>query len=70
VTRRFASRVLMLGKFVTGCSMLAPAGMSSELSERLDVGLQVGVRRSRAASCTACDRLPDATAQAVAGPDR
>jgi hypothetical protein len=32
VHRRFAPTALMLGNIVTGCSVLAPAGMLSELS--------------------------------------
>lgn len=40
VTRRFAPTSLMLGNIVTGCSVLAPAGMLHELSE----GLSVSVR--------------------------
>src|SRR5436305_4571912 len=38
--RRFAPTALMLGNFVTGCSVLAPAGMLHELS----VGLEVSIR--------------------------
>src|ERR1700709_1897293 len=33
VERRFAPTALMLGNIVTGCSVLAPAGMLSELSD-------------------------------------
>src|SRR5260370_22048873 len=40
VERRFAPTALMLGNFITGSSILAPAGMLSELSE----GLQVSIR--------------------------
>src|SRR5437879_3722997 len=40
VERRFAATALMLGNFITGTSILAPAGMLSELSE----GLQVSIR--------------------------
>src|SRR6266567_12867 len=40
VERRFAPTALMLGTFITGTSILAPAGMLSELSE----GLQVSIR--------------------------
>jgi MFS transporter, DHA1 family, inner membrane transport protein len=40
VTRRFAPTSLMLGNFVTGCSVLAPAGMLSELSTALDVSIR------------------------------
>jgi DHA1 family inner membrane transport protein len=32
VHRRFAPTALMLGNVITGCSVLAPAGMLSELS--------------------------------------
>jgi MFS transporter, DHA1 family, inner membrane transport protein len=39
VTRRFAPTSLMLGNFVTGCSVLAPAGMLSELSAGLDISI-------------------------------
>jgi MFS transporter, DHA1 family, inner membrane transport protein len=41
VTRRFAPTALMLGNFVTGCSVLAPAGMLGELSEGLNVTISV-----------------------------
>jgi MFS transporter, DHA1 family, inner membrane transport protein len=40
VTRRFAPTTLMLGNFVTGCSVLAPAGMLSELASGLDVTIR------------------------------
>ena len=40
VERRFAPTALMLGNIVTGCSVLAPAGMLSELS----LGLGVTIR--------------------------
>ena len=40
VERRFAPTALMLGNFITGTSILAPAGMLSELSG----GLQVSIR--------------------------
>src|SRR3954464_7496759 len=38
--RRFAPTALMLGNIVTGCSVLAPAGMLSELSTGLDVSIR------------------------------
>ena len=38
--RRFAPTALMLGNFVTGTSILAPAGMLSELSEGLGVTIR------------------------------
>ena len=38
--RRFAPTALMLGNIVTGCSVLAPAGMLSELSAGLDVSIR------------------------------
>src|SRR4051794_33457004 len=38
--RRFAPTALMLGNFVTGCSVLAPAGMLHELSAGLDVSVR------------------------------
>ena len=38
--RRFAPTALMLGNIVTGCSVLAPAGMLSELSSGLDVTIR------------------------------
>src|SRR5882724_9499076 len=38
--RRFAPTALMLGNVVTGCSVLAPAGMLKELSEGLDVSIR------------------------------
>jgi predicted MFS family arabinose efflux permease len=37
--RRFAPTALMLGNIVTGCAVLAPAGMLKELSEGLDVSV-------------------------------
>jgi DHA1 family inner membrane transport protein len=37
--RRFAPTALMLGNIVTGCSVLAPAGMLRELSDGLDVSI-------------------------------
>jgi len=40
VTTRFAPTALMLGNIVTGCAILAPAGMLSELSESLDVSIR------------------------------
>jgi predicted MFS family arabinose efflux permease len=39
LARRFAPTALMLGKVVTGCSVLAPTGMLSELASGLDVGI-------------------------------
>ena len=36
---RFAPTSLMLGNIVTGCSVLAPAGMLADLSEGLDVSI-------------------------------
>src|SRR5262245_58001321 len=38
--RRFAPTALMLGNIVTGCSVLAPAGMLAELSQALDVSVR------------------------------
>src|SRR5919206_1313924 len=38
--RRFAPTALMLGNLVTGCSVLAPAGMLVELSAGLDVAVR------------------------------
>jgi predicted MFS family arabinose efflux permease len=40
VERRFAPTALMLGNIVTGCSVLAPAGMLSELSSGLGVTIR------------------------------
>jgi len=40
VHRRFAPTALMLGNVITGCSVLAPAGMLSELSAGLDVTIR------------------------------
>jgi MFS transporter, DHA1 family, inner membrane transport protein len=40
VERRFAPTALMFGNIVTGCSVLAPAGMLSELSAGLDVTIR------------------------------
>ena len=37
---RFAPTALMLGNVVTGCSVLAPAGMLVELSSGLDVSIR------------------------------
>jgi predicted MFS family arabinose efflux permease len=37
---RFAPTALMLGNVVTGCSVLAPAGMLSELASGLDVSIR------------------------------
>ena len=39
-TRRFAPTALMLGNVVTGCAVLAPAGMLAELSAGLDVSIR------------------------------
>jgi len=38
--RAFAPTALMLGNFVTGCSVLAPAGMLAELATGLDVTIR------------------------------
>lgn len=38
--RRFAPTALMFGNIVTGCAVLAPAGMLKELSEGLDVSVR------------------------------
>src|SRR5437899_11762805 len=38
--RRFAPTALMLGNVVTGCAVLAPAGMLKELSSGLDVSIR------------------------------
>jgi DHA1 family inner membrane transport protein len=40
VERRFAPSALMFGNIVTGTSVLAPAGMLSELSSGLDVTIR------------------------------
>ena len=40
IHRRFAPTALMLGNVITGCSVLAPAGMLSELSEGLGVSIR------------------------------
>jgi predicted MFS family arabinose efflux permease len=37
--RRFAPTALMIGNIVTGCSVLAPAGMLSELSAGFDISI-------------------------------
>ena len=37
---RFAPTALMLGNIVTGCAVLAPAGMLKELSDGLDVSIR------------------------------
>jgi predicted MFS family arabinose efflux permease len=41
VERRFAPTALMLGNIVTGCSVLAPAGMLNQLSTDLGVSISV-----------------------------
>src|SRR5947209_13605521 len=38
--RRFAPTALMLGNFVTGCSVIGPAGMLSDLSASLGVSIR------------------------------
>src|SRR5947209_817918 len=38
--RRFAPTALMLGNFVTGCSVIGPAGMLHELSAGLDISIR------------------------------
>src|SRR5882757_6789691 len=38
--RRLAPTALMLGNVVTGCAVLAPAGMLKELSDGLDVSIR------------------------------
>src|SRR3954463_494266 len=38
--RRFAPTALMFGNIITGCSVLAPAGMLSELSSGLGVSIR------------------------------
>ena len=40
LARRFAPTALMFGNIVTGCAVLAPAGMLVELSAGLDVSIQ------------------------------
>jgi predicted MFS family arabinose efflux permease len=40
LARRFAPTALMLGNIVTGCAVLAPAGMLGELSSGLDVSIR------------------------------
>ena len=40
IARRFAPTALMLGNIVTGCAVLAPAGMLSELSSGLGVTIR------------------------------
>jgi predicted MFS family arabinose efflux permease len=40
LARRFAPTALMLGNIVTGCSVLAPAGMLSKLSSGLGVTIR------------------------------
>ena len=40
MSSRFAPTALMLGNFVTGCSVLAPAGMLPELSAGLGVSIR------------------------------
>ena len=42
--RRFAPTALMLGNLVTGCAVLAPAGMLKQLSEGLDVSVSSAIR--------------------------
>src|ERR1700716_4533083 len=40
IGRRFAPTALMFGNIVTGCSVLAPAGMLAELSSGLGVTIR------------------------------
>src|SRR4051794_27494446 len=40
LNRRYAPTALMLGNIITGCSVLAPAGMLSELSSGLGVSIR------------------------------
>ena len=40
IVRRFAPTALMLGNVVTGCSVLAPAGMLGELASGFDVTIR------------------------------
>src|SRR6201996_242148 len=40
VNTRFTSTALMLGNIVTGCSIMAPAGMLNELAGSLDVSVR------------------------------
>ncbi|MCP3477536.1 MFS transporter [Bradyrhizobium sp. CCGUVB1N3] len=40
VAHRFAPSALMLGNVITGCSVLAPAGMLPELSSGLDISIR------------------------------
>src|SRR5437660_11886778 len=40
LNRRYAPTALMLGNIVTGCSVLAPAGMLGELSSGLDITIR------------------------------
>jgi hypothetical protein len=51
--RRFAPTALMLGNIVTGCAVLAPAGMLKELSAGLDVSI------SSAGLLITCHRVAD-----------
>jgi DHA1 family inner membrane transport protein len=41
VHRRFAPTALMLGNFITGCSVLAPTGMLVELSDGLNISVSI-----------------------------
>jgi predicted MFS family arabinose efflux permease len=41
VHRRFAPTALMLGNFITGCSVLAPTGMLVELSDGLGISVSI-----------------------------
>jgi hypothetical protein len=72
---RFAPTALMLGNFVTGCSVLAPAGMLGELSSELDVtirsaGLLITFGRRRALHRLAADGLADQPDRAPAAAGR
>ena len=72
---RFAPTALMLGNIVTGCSVLAPAGMLTELSESLDVSIRTAglldhLWRGRALPGLAGDGVADQPDRAahLAGP--
>jgi predicted MFS family arabinose efflux permease len=57
VERRFAATALMLGNFITGTSVLPPAGMLSELSGGLQVSIRdAGLLITSARSYCASDR--------------
>src|ERR1700754_3444874 len=58
VNLRFAPTALMLGNIVTGCAIMAPAGMLGELSESLDVSIRTAGRLSGFGAVVLCVGSP------------